>query len=141
MDPSYRGKRYIAYARCAAAEGAASRLANQIRRIRRFGDRHGMQCVGEVRLAGVSGWRPALRDDLRRLLARKREQDDFEVLVMEDFARLTRTGHAGGTEIETEFRKCGVMIVCVTEVVVEEWAMPSPRVAASRGHRDGSVLR
>jgi len=139
--PICRGKRYIAYARCAAADGAAAKLAEQIRRIRQFGDHFDMQCVDEVRLAGVSGWRPTLRDDLRRLMARKRQQGDFEVLVVEDFARLTRTGPAGGAMIETEFRKCGVTIVYVAEAAGTEGAMPSPGVAAFQRHRGKGVFR
>ena len=118
--PGCRGKRYIAYARCASTDGAAVKLDEQIRSIRQFGDRLDMQCVDEVRLAGVSGWSPVLRDDLHVLLVRKRERDDFEVLVAEDFARLTRTGHSGGVEIETEFAKCGVTIVFLVEWLSDE---------------------
>jgi hypothetical protein len=116
-----RGKRYIAYARCAAKDGSATKLQEQVRLIRQFGDSLDMQCVDEVRLAGVSGGPPALRADLRELLARKRERDDFDVLIMEDFARLTRTGLEGGLEIETEFGRCGVQIVYLTEAMLTEW--------------------
>lgn len=114
-NEALRGKRYIAYARCAARDGSEPKLQEQVRLIRQFGDSQGMQCVGEVRLAGVSGWLPAMRADLRALLARKRERDDFDVLMMEDFARLTRTGPDGDAEIETEFGKCGIRIVYVAE--------------------------
>ena len=119
-DRAYRGKRYIAYARSAYPHGAEVRLQGQIDCIRQFGDRFGMHCVDEVRLAGVSGYAPALRDDLRRLLARKRERDDFDVLVMEDFARLTRAGFLDNTEVEAEFSRRGVMIVYVVKVAAEE---------------------
>jgi len=114
-NQDYRGKQYIAYARCASPHGAATKLRRQIRRIRQFGNRIGMHCVDEVRLAGVSGRLPALRDDLRRLLARKRKWDDFDVLIMEDRARLTRTDLPDRTRVEAEFGKCGVMIVYVVE--------------------------
>ncbi|MCY3020201.1 MAG: recombinase family protein [Planctomycetota bacterium] len=73
--------------------------------------------MDEVRLAGVSGWLPAMRADLRQLLARKRKMDDYDVLIMEDHARLTRTGLDGTLEIETKFGKCGVQIVYLTEVM------------------------
>jgi hypothetical protein len=111
----YRGKRYIAYARCASPHGAEAKLRGQIRRIRQFGKRVGMHCVDEIRLAGVSGGPPALRDDLRILLARKRKRDDFDVLVMEDRARLTRADLPDRTRVEAEFAICGVMIVYVAE--------------------------
>lgn len=114
-NDALRGKRYIAYARCAASEGAAAKLQDQVSRIRQFGDSLDMRCVDEVRLAGISGWLPAMRPDLRELLARKRQRDDYDVLIMEDHARLTRTWPNGGLEIETEFGRCGVRIVYLTE--------------------------
>ena len=117
-----RGKRYIAYARCAAKDGSKPKLQEQVRLIRQFGDSLDMQCVDEVRLAGISGWLPAMRADLRQLLARKLERDDFDVLIMEDFARLTRIGPEGGLEIETEFGNCGVRIVYLDETTAAEGA-------------------
>jgi len=111
MNHDLRGNRYLAYARCAAADGSATKLEVQIRRIRQFGDGLNMRCAGEVRLAGVGGWFPALRPDLRALLARKRERDDFDVLIMEDVVRLTRTGLDGARAIESTFRECGVEIL------------------------------
>jgi len=116
-DQALRGKRYIAYARCAAKDGSEPKLEQQVRSIRRFGDRLDMRCVDQVRLAGVSGWLPAMRADLRQLMARKREMDDYDVLIMEDQARLTRAWPDGGLEIETEFDKCGVQIVYLTEAM------------------------
>lgn len=108
-------KRYIAYARCASPQDATIKLDRQIRAIRRFADGLGMRCVDEVRLAGVSGRFPAMRDDLCNLLARKREQDDFDVLIMEDFARLTRAGLAEGLQVQAEFDRCGVQIMYVAD--------------------------
>ena len=48
-----RGKRYIAYARCAAKQGSTQSLRRQIRLIRQFGDRMRMRCVDEVRYAAA----------------------------------------------------------------------------------------
>lgn len=110
-----RGKRYIAYARCASSEGAEVKLERQIRAIHRFADRLSRRCVGEVRLSGISAGPPALRTDLLELLARKREQNDFDVLAVEDFARLTRGQSSQGLDVEDEFAKCGVRIVCLKD--------------------------
>lgn len=112
-DPD--GNRYVAYARCASSQDATVKLDRQIQAIRRFAESHDMRCVGEVRLAGVSGGEPAMREDLRALILRKRERDDYDVLIMEDFARLTRAGITEGTQIESEFAECGVRIVYVTD--------------------------
>ena len=105
------GKRYIAYARCAAKQGSTQSLRRQIRLIREFGDRLKMRYVDEVRLPGVDGHSLVLRWDLSVLLARKCNQDDYDILVMEDPARLTRADGAG--MIEALFMLCGVQIVYV----------------------------
>lgn len=115
MTTPITGNRYIAYARCACPQNAAAKLDRQIRAIRRFADDFDMRCVSEARLAGVSGGPPAMRNDLRALLARKQEQDDYDVLIMEDFARLTRAGLAEGRQIEAEFARCGVRIIYLTD--------------------------
>jgi len=114
MEPK-TGSRYIAYARCAAADGATDKLERQIQAVHQLGNHLGMTCVSEVRLAGVSGGPPAMRHDLRRLLRRKQEQDDFDVLIMEDFARLTRAGLAEGFQVQAEFARCGVQIMYVAD--------------------------
>ena len=113
------GNRYIAYARTAA--GTAARLDEQIRLVRHFGNLLGMVCADEVRIAGVSGWLTALRPDLRDLLARKRTQNDFQVVIMEDHARLTRTGPDGCDEVEAEFARHGVQILYLTDVLLPTW--------------------
>jgi hypothetical protein len=56
-----------------------------------------------------------MRSDLLALLARKQEQDDFNVLIMEDFARLTRAGLAEGLQVQAEFDRCGVQIMYVAD--------------------------
>jgi len=111
-DPgALRGKRYIAYARCASKQGSTQSLRRQFRLIHQFGDRFKMRCVDEVRHPGVNGHTPLLRWDLCVLLARKCNQDDYDVLVMEDPARLTRADGSG--RLEALFTCCGVQIVYV----------------------------
>lgn len=110
-SPRYHGKRYIIYARCAAADGAAVKLQDQVHQARQFGNRLNMLCIDEIRLVGIGGGPPVLRDDLGQLLARKRVRNDFEVLVAESPSRLTRTGAHGCAEIEDEFSKLGVDVL------------------------------
>lgn len=107
------GNRYIAYARSAMSDGVNAGVERQIRNVRQFGDQLGMTCVDEVRVAGVNGITPIMREDLRNLLTRKRQQDDFDMLIMEDFTRLTRAGSDVGDQIEAEFSRCGVQILYV----------------------------
>lgn len=128
------GKGYIAYARCASPKGSESKLQEQVRSIRQFGDNLGMRCVDEVRLAGVSGWLPAMRPDLRELLARKRQRDDYDVLVMTDCARLTRAWPDGGLEIEAEFSASGVRIVYPDDVTAADGPAEGQAVGNAAGN-------
>jgi len=108
---SLRGRRYIAYARCASKQGSTQSLRRQLRLIRQFGNRCKMRCVDVVRSPGLNGRTPLLRWDLSMLLARKCNEDDYDVLVMEDPARLTRANGLG--RLEAFFMFCGVQIVYV----------------------------
>jgi len=119
------GKRYIAYARCEAKQGSTQSLRRQIRLIRQFGNRLKMRCVDEVRHPGVDGYSQVLRSDLILLLARKCNEDDFDVLVMEDYARLTRAEPIGAGRIEALFAVCGVQIVYVATGHADGTALPA----------------
>lgn len=117
MNNELRGKPYIAYARCAAAEGSAEKLREQIQQICQFADQMAMKRVDEIQLAGVSGWTPGLRPDLRALLRRKRKNNDFEVLMVTDHARLSRAVLEEIAEIENSFLEAGVRVVFFSEML------------------------
>jgi hypothetical protein len=127
---SLRGKRYIAYARCCSKQGSTQSLQRQLRLIRQFGNRLKMRCVDEVRLPGLNGLTPLLRWDLSVLLARKWNEDDYDVLVMEDVTRLTRA--YGAQRLEALFMLCGVRIVYVATWDADGTVMP---------HRSGRPKR
>ena len=138
--PGLRGKRYIAYARCASKQGSTQSLRRQLRLVRQFGDLMKMRCVDEVRFPGLSGHTPLLRWDLSMLLARKCNEDDYEVLVMEDAARLTRANGAG--RLEALFMFCGVQIVYAATWHAEIMATshragrPKPRITREAPRAD-----
>jgi len=115
-DEALRGRRYIAYARCATAEGAEQRFREQIRLIHQFADGLNMHCAGEVRIANVNGWRPVMRPDLHELLARKRYRRDFEVLIMESYSRLSRAEPENAAMIEMAFAARGVTLVYLDQM-------------------------
>lgn len=128
---SLRGKRYIAYARCACKQGSTQSLRRQLSLIRQFGDRLKMRCVDEVRFPGLNGLTPLLRWDLSLLLARKCNEDDYDVLVMEDATRLTRAD--GAAKLEALFMHCGVQIVYVATWYANGTAMPRQPELPKRG--------
>jgi len=139
-----RGKCYIAYARCASKQGSTQSLRRQLRLIRQLSDGLEMRCVDEVRSPGLGGHTPLLRWDLISLLARKFNQNDYDVLVMADPARLTRADGIG--RLEAIFAHCGVRMVYVTTWPTDGTAV-SLRTTLSQGQptrgssRAGSLPR
>lgn len=139
-----QGKRYIAYARCGSKQGSTQSFRRQIRLVRQLADRLEMQCVDEVRSPGLSGHTPLLRWDLIVLLARKFNENDYDVLIMADPARLTRAD--GIARIEAIFAHCGVRIIYVATWPSEGTAVPArtkePQGRSKRGSsRSGSAPR
>src|SRR5689334_17972941 len=96
-----RGRRFVAIVRCSTAGQAETSIPDQLAVIRNFANRYGMVEVDVIELAGVSGSIPGNREDLQALLDRKRDRDDFEVLLLQDTTRLTRGGSMHG--MKTEF--------------------------------------
>lgn len=139
-----RGKRYIAYARCATKQGSTQSMRRQLRLIREFGDRHKMCCVAESRNPGIDGYTLALRPDLYRLLIRKCDQDDFDVVVMEDFSRFSRAEPTRVERLEALFAACGVQIVYVASWPADGAARPRqlarPRRKLSVGSSGTALL-
>jgi len=133
-----RGKRYIAYARCATKQGSTQSMRRQLRLIREFGDRHKMRCVAESRNPGIDGYTLALRPDLYRLLIRKCDQDDYDVLVMEDLSRLSRAEPPRIERLQALFTVCGVQIVYVASWQVDGAARPRRLARPQRKVRSGS---
>jgi len=125
-----QGKRYIAYARCGSKQGSTQSFRRQMRLVRQLADGLEMQCVDEVRSPGLGGYTPLLRWDLIVLLARKFNENDYDVLIMADPARLTR---ADGIErLEAIFAHCGVRIVYVTTWPTDGTTVPV-RTTLSKG--------
>src|SRR5688572_17248740 len=116
MDPqrSLKGKRYIALARCSTTEQAETSLPDQIKLLRAFGDRHGMIYVDEI-ARDVTGSIPGARTEFPELIERKREQNDFDTLLVQDTTRLTRSGVEHGFKIKGDFAEDGVTVVYATD--------------------------
>ncbi len=113
-----QGKRYIALARCSSPGQVDTSIDEQLRLIESFGRGHGMRCVDRITL-GVTGSVPGARSDIDELVRRKKEQDDFDVVVVQDATRLTRSGPAHGMHIPFELRSVGADVVLVKEDLPE----------------------
>jgi DNA invertase Pin-like site-specific DNA recombinase len=113
------GKSCIGLVRCSTAGQADTSIPDQIAALKQFAEKHGMTIIDIVVLPGLSGSIPGNRDDLQQLIERKREQNDFEFLLVFDTTRLTRGGMRHGNSIEFQFLSEGVEILYVTEPLPE----------------------
>ena len=115
----WRGKRYICLARQSDdSEGTTSTEA-QLELLHAEGQQRGMVHVDDIVLAGVSGSMPGKRDDLDQLLERKREHDDFDVLLIQRMDRLTRSGGSHGFWVEHECEKVGIELLFTDDDIPE----------------------
>ena len=109
------GKRYIALVRCSSAAQVDTSIGAQNALVENFARIHGMVCVGTVELAGVTGSVPGIRTDIDQIIRRKKERDDFEVVVLQDATRFTRSGPAHGLKLLYELRSARIQVVFVKD--------------------------
>jgi len=110
-------KRYICLVRASDdSEGTTSTDA-QLALLRDYGDRMGMIFVDKVVLDGVTGSMPGKRVDMTALLARKREKNDFDFILLQRLDRLTRGGSAHGFWFEHECSSVGIRLIAVADDV------------------------
>lgn len=118
-EKSFKGKRYIALARCSSQGQIDTSIDEQLRLIENFGRQQGMVCVGTVALGGLTGSVPGIRQDIDELVRRKQENNDFEVVVIQDASRLTRSGSLHGMHILYRLRSIGVQVAFVKDDLPE----------------------
>ncbi|HZN68085.1 MAG TPA: recombinase family protein [Tepidisphaeraceae bacterium] len=105
------GKRYINLVRCSSAKQADTSIPDQLKLLNSFAVARGMVHVADEILDGVTGSIPGARSDIERLIRRKKEVDDFDVLLVQDSSRLTRGGATHGMKIEYDLASAGIRLV------------------------------
>src|SRR4051812_47695865 len=110
-----RGKYCLGLVRCSTMKQADTSIPDQIAALRKFADDHGLIITDTIILEGVSGSQPGNREDLQQITQRKRERNDFEVLLVQDTSRLTRGGMQHGNKIEFDFAAEGIEIIYAME--------------------------
>ena len=118
-NPNLQGKRYISLVRCSTASQADTSIEDQLVVVDAFAREHEMVHVGDVMLEGVSGSIPGNRSDIDQLIARKRDRNGFDVLLVQDTTRLTRGGPKHGAKIEFDLESAGIEVVFVTDNLPE----------------------
>lgn len=106
----FTGKRYIALVRASNDSDGSTSTDAQLDWVHEDGRRLGMRHVADIVLSGVTGSLPGRREDLARLLRRRAEQRDFEVLLVQRCDRLSRGGAAHMLWFIHEANKVGLII-------------------------------
>lgn len=115
MEDHLQGKRYIGLVRCSTVGQADTSIDDQFALLRAFAARHGMVHVADIQLEGVTGSIPGARRDIDELVQRKQTLDDFEVLLVQDTTRLTRSGSQHGNKIEFDLAANGIQVEFVAD--------------------------
>jgi hypothetical protein len=66
---------------------------------------------------GVSGSQTFNREDIAEILYRKKTKNDFDTVVVFEYARATRGGIRHGNVVEDELRKAGIELISSTELI------------------------
>ncbi|HEY1686050.1 MAG TPA: recombinase family protein [Tepidisphaeraceae bacterium] len=111
-DFNYMGKRYISMVRASHLSDELSTDA-QLQLLHNGVKDKAMVHVGDIVLDGVTGSLPGKREDLEKLLERKKRSNDFDVLVIQRLDRLTRGGSGHGFWFEHECQRAGIHLLFV----------------------------
>lgn len=105
------GKRYINLVRCSTDQQTETSIPAQLALLNGFAAARGMIYRDDVILDGVSGSKPGNRDDLKQIIDRKIQKNDFEVLLVQTEDRLTRGGAGHGAWMQHELERQGIELV------------------------------
>lgn len=115
----YTGKRYVVLVRASSdKEGTTSTEAQLTMLLARAAELK-MVLVDQIILDGVTGSMPGKRLDLDQLLSRKKDKNDFDVLVVQRLDRLTRGGPNHGAWFEHECAMAGIHLLVVGDDIPE----------------------
>lgn len=126
---NYIGKRYIALVRASdASEGTTSTEA-QLAMLREQAAARKMVHVDDVVLNDVTGSMPGKRNDMTSLIERKKQSNDYDVLVVQRLDRLTRGGSKHGFWFDYELTRAGIHLLFVGDDIPEGRYAPLIEVA------------
>src|SRR5688572_14348666 len=113
--PKLQGKRYINLVRSSTSPQAGTSSRGQLHRMNAFAEAHEMVHVTDIVLNGVTGSVPSLRADVDDLVSRKRSRNDFDVVLIYDLSRFTRSGAVHGFAMEAKLAQVGIRLVVVAD--------------------------
>lgn len=113
--PHLKGRKAILDLRCSTTRQAANSIPQQEEIGRAFCKANGIIVVDVIRQEGVTATIPGAREDFEQVLQRKRNGEDFDLLVLIDVSRFTRAGIKHGMNVEYQLEVEGIEVVFATQ--------------------------
>ncbi len=110
-----RGQPCMVLKRCSSGPQIATSIVNQRKTTDQAIKEYELFVVDAVDLEGVTGSIPGNRDDIDRIITRKKTLNDFKILVVQDATRFTRAGQGHGQKLLYELRAVGILVYFVAE--------------------------
>lgn len=117
-EDRFAGKRAILMPRSSTANQLSS-IEDQLKDMRLFAERNGIIVVGEIGTAGISASKPWDREDFNEIINRKKTLDDFDLLVVYDSSRFTRSGSVTGAHELHALNAAGIELTFSSQQIAE----------------------
>lgn len=117
QDSKWSGKRYVNLLRCSSVTQADTSPDGQKAVNDQFALNNKMHWVDDIYAEGVSGSQTFNRQDIEELVQRKRERNDFDVVIVYELGRLTRGGIRHGNVVVDQMKKAGITVLSSTEII------------------------
>ena len=144
--PHLKGRKAILDLRCSTTRQADTSIPQQEEIGRAFCNANGIAVNHTIKQEGVTATIPGARSDFAEILRRKREGEDFDLLVMTDVSRFSRAGAKHGMSIEYELETEGIEVVFATnpdhaQHVAEHHHISAAQRLPEEHRRRGDALR
>lgn len=113
--PKLQGRNAFVLKRCSTKGQATNSIYNQDKGLARLIEENGVVVVGEKDLAGVTGSVPGGRGDIDENIRLKREGLHFDVVLLPNTDRFTRTGSLHGNSILWDLEGEGISVYFAAE--------------------------
>ena len=113
--PKLQGRRAFILKRCSSNSQVDTSIKNQDAGLAQLLQDNAVVVVGQKDLAGVTGSVPGARDDIDDIIRLKREGLDFDLLILPNTDRFTRTGSLHGNSILWDLEGEGITVFFASE--------------------------
>jgi len=113
--PKLQGRRAFILKRCSSNSQVDTSIKNQDAGLAQLLQDNAVVVVRQKDLAGVTGSVPGARDDIDEIIRLKREGLDFDLLILPNTDRFTRTGSLHGNSILWDLEGEGITVYFASE--------------------------